>query len=52
MGIDSNQMDSNAKREAEFFGHIYKGSSGDDLITVVEGCVEGMRLRGAQRRDT
>ena len=42
-------MNSIAKRKAAFFGHICRGSSGNDVMTILEGNVEGIRSRGAQR---
>ena len=50
MGINMHLLNSIAKRKAAFFGHICRGSSGDDIETILEGRVEGIRSRGAQRR--
>ena len=50
MGINMHLMNSIAKQKAAFFGHICRGSSGNDVVTILEGSVEGIRSRGAQRR--
>ena len=42
MGLGSFLMGYIAKRTAAFFGHICRGSSGDDFVTIVEGCIEGI----------
>ena len=33
-------MNSLSKRKAAFFGHICRGSSGNDVVTILEGSVE------------
>ena len=38
MGIDTYLSDSFAKRRAKFFGHIFRDSSGDGFVNIVEGC--------------
>ena len=43
-------LSSIAKRKAAFFGHICRGSSGNDIVTILEWSVDGIRSRGAQRR--
>ena len=43
-------MNSIAKRKAVFFGHICRCLNGNDVVTILEGSVEGIRSRGAQRR--
>ena len=50
MGLGSFLMDYIAKRMAAFFGHICRGSSGDDFVTIVEGCIEGIWSGSAQRQ--
>ena len=49
MGMDGYLMGSIAKRKTAFLGHIWRGSSGEDFVTILEGCVKGIRSRGAQR---
>jgi len=39
-----------ATRKAAFFGHVCRGSSGNDVVTILEGSIYGVRSRGAQRR--
>ena len=43
MGINMLVMNSIAKRKAAFFGHICRGSSVNDVVTNLEGSVEGIR---------
>ena len=50
MGINMHLLNSIAKRKAAFFGHICRASSGHDIATLLEGRVDGIRSRGAQRR--
>ena len=42
-------LNSTAKRKAAFFGHICRGSSGHDIEIILEGRVDDIRSRGAQR---
>ena len=50
MGINMHLLSFIAKRKTAFFRHICRGSSGNGTVTVLEGIVDGIRSRGAQRR--
>ena len=44
-------LSSIAKRKADAYsGHIARGSSRKDMLTILEGRIDGIRSRGAQRR--
>ena len=43
IGINMHLMNSIAKRKAAFFGHICRSSSGNDVVIILEGSVEGIR---------
>ena len=40
-----------AKRKTAFFGNICRGSRGTDIMAILEGSIDGVRPRGAQRRE-
>ena len=50
MGIKMHVLSFVAKSKDAFFGHICRGSSGRDVITILEGSVDSIRFQGAQRR--
>ena len=50
MGIKLCLLSSIAKRTAAFIGHICRGSSVKNMLTILEGRLDGIRSRGAQRR--
>ena len=50
IGIKMRLLSSIAKRKAAFYGHICRGSSGQDILTILKGRVDGIRSQGAQRR--
>ena len=50
MEIKMRLLSSIAKRKTAFFGHICRGSSGMDMLKILEGRLDDIRSRGAQRR--
>ena len=50
MGIKMRLLSSTAKRKAAFIGHICRGLRVTDVLTTLEGRVDGIRSPGAQTR--